>query len=49
MRVQRTKYCFKCLFPDTHETLRLDEQGVCNICRQAEQKHEVIDWEERRK
>lgn len=43
------KYCSKCVLPDTHETVRFDEQGVCNICRQAEQKHEVIDWEERRK
>ncbi len=43
------RYCTKCVLPDTHETIRFDEQGVCNICRQAEVKHEKIDWDERKK
>jgi len=41
------KYCTKCVLPDTHETIAFDENGVCNICRQAEIKHEAVNWEER--
>ena len=41
------RYCTKCVLPDTHETVAFDEEGVCNICRQVEVKHTVIDWEER--
>jgi hypothetical protein len=37
------------VLPDTHETIQFDEQGVCNICRQAEVKHKKIDWDERKK
>ena len=29
------------------ETINFDEEGVCDACRAAEQKHQVIDWEER--
>jgi len=43
------RYCTKCVLPDTHETIQFDEQGVCNICRQAEVKHKKIDWDERKK
>lgn len=37
------KYCTKCILPETHESIQFDEEGVCNICRQAEVKHEKID------
>ena len=43
------KYCTRCILPQTHETVQFDEEGVCNVCRQAEQKHNKIDWNERRK
>jgi len=43
------KYCTKCILPDTHETISFDEEGVCNVCRQAEKKHLDIDWAARRK
>lgn len=43
------KYCTKCVLPQTHETIQFDEEGVCNICRAAEKKHEQIDWVERGK
>lgn len=43
------RYCTKCVLPDTHETIEFDEQGVCNICRQAEVKHKKIDWDARKK
>ena len=42
------KYCTKCILPETHETIHFDEKGVCNICRQAEQKREDINWAKRR-
>ena len=38
------KYCTKCVLPETHESIKFDEEGVCNICRQAEQKQSTIDW-----
>ncbi len=43
------QYCTKCVYPDTQETIEFDEHGVCNVCRQAEVKHNVIDWEQRGK
>ncbi len=41
------KYCTRCILPQTHETVQFDEQGVCNVCRQAEQKHKKVDWKAR--
>ena len=29
-------------------TIRIDEEGVCDACRQAERKEREIDWEERK-
>ena len=40
------KRCSKCLLPETHETLVLDEQGVCNVCRGQEIRAQ-INWDER--
>lgn len=37
--------CASCVTPETHETIVYDDEGVCNICRQHEYKHEQIDWE----
>ena len=41
------KYCKKCILPDTHETIEFDHEGICNICRQSEIKHNDINWDER--
>lgn len=30
-------------------TIRIDEEGVCDACRQAERKEREIDWEERQR
>lgn len=38
------KRCTKCLLPETHETIRFNEQGVCNICENQEYKKNKIDW-----
>lgn len=43
------RYCTKCILPDTHETIAFDENGVCNICRNAEKKHKTINWTERKR
>ena len=40
------KRCNRCLLPETHETLVLDAEGVCNVCRSQEAKAE-INWPER--
>ena len=32
---------------ETHDTLIFDEEGVCNICRNLEQKRKVTDWDAR--
>lgn len=43
------KVCTKCILPESAESVQYDKQGGCNVCRQAEVKHEEIDWGERRK
>lgn len=38
------KRCKKCTLPITWETLYLDEEGVCNICHNWEEKKSSVDW-----
>ena len=42
------KYCKRCVLPESHESIQFDEDGICNICHQAEIKHHSIDWDARR-
>jgi len=42
------KYCKKCLFPDTKPHLYIDNEGICDACRNYEERKEV-DWNERKK
>ncbi|HXI13965.1 MAG TPA: N-acetyl sugar amidotransferase [Thermoanaerobaculia bacterium] len=42
------KYCTKCIYPETQDTLMFDEDGTCSVCRQVEYRDEKIDWEARR-
>ena len=42
------KKCAKCLIPETHEAISFDENGVCSVCKNIENK-EVVDWEQRGK
>jgi N-acetyl sugar amidotransferase len=37
------RYCTRCVLPDTRPGVCLDDEGVCNGCRNAEAKH-VLDW-----
>ena len=41
------KYCKKCVMPDTKPDLRFDEEGVCNACRNYENRNE-INWKQRK-
>lgn len=38
------KRCSKCVMPETQETITFDKDGVCNVCRQIEEKKEKVDW-----
>jgi len=40
------KYCKKCVMPDTRPGLYLDEEGVCQACRNAERRKQT-DWDTR--
>ena len=42
------RYCERCILPDTRPGVKLDAQGVCGGCRNAEEKRR-IDWAERAK
>ena len=42
-----TRFCKKCLYPDTKPQLHFDENGVCDACIAAGKK-EQIDWDERK-
>lgn len=41
------RYCTKCVLPESHESIKFDENGVCNICKQSMIKHNNIDWQKR--
>ena len=41
------KRCSKCLLPETHETIRFNDDGVCSVCLNFEQKSN-IDWANKR-
>ena len=41
------RYCSRCVMPDTKPDLLLDEEGVCNACRNFE-KRPLVDWDQRK-
>jgi len=41
--------CCRCVLPITWETIHFDDQGVCNICRNWEEKYHDVDWTQRRR
>lgn len=43
------KRCTKCMLPETHETIKFDREGICDICHQHEYKQESIDWKAKEK
>lgn len=42
------KYCKRCVMPNTKPHLLFDEEGICNACRNFENR-DVINWEQRKK
>jgi len=42
------KYCTRCVMPDTKPDLLLDAEGICNACRNYEQR-KAIDWDTRKR
>jgi N-acetyl sugar amidotransferase len=43
------RYCTRCIYPETQDTIMFDDDGVCSICRQIDYRDEKIDWVQRRK
>lgn len=48
MKPRTIRYCTRCVMPDTKSDLSFDESGVCNACRNYENRKEV-DWDARRR
>jgi len=46
--VRYIKYCRRCVYPETKPDLVMDDEGICNGCRNYEYRVHV-DWEERAK
>ena len=43
-----TRYCTRCVMPDTKPDLKFDDEGVCSACRNFENRR-AIDWDQRRR
>ncbi len=41
------RYCKKCVTSNQRPRIEWDAEGVCNACRYAEKKYNVINWRER--
>lgn len=39
--------CKNCLTPETEQSVKFDEHGICNICLVAQERDTEVDWEER--
>ena len=46
---EEVKFCKKCVISNQRPRIKFDAEGVCNACRYAEQKDNVIDWKKREK
>lgn len=44
---KKVQYCSRCIMPNTRPRVVFDAEGVCNACRNAEEKKK-INWKERR-
>lgn len=49
MDMMELKRCSRCVMPETQETIIFDKDGVCNVCKQHDYKHEKIDWGKKEK
>lgn len=46
-RLGNIECCKSCFLPVTHETLVLDEDGICNICKAHSGAKASVDWDKR--
>lgn len=46
---KEVKFCRKCVVSNQRPRIVFDEEGVCGACRWAEEKHTILDWNERKK
>lgn len=42
------KRCKRCTYPETLETIKINEKGICNICEGSDYKNQNINWNARR-
>jgi len=42
------KRCGKCCLPETQDSIRFDEKGICTVCKQIDVKKLKVDWEQRK-
>ena len=47
--IENIERCCKCTLPITWETIHFDDNGVCNICKNWDQKKNEVNWKEREK
>lgn len=43
------KYCTRCIYPETQDTLLFDADGICSVCKQIDYRDHNIDWTARRR
>lgn len=43
------KRCTRCILPENYPDIDFDENGVCRICREFDEKYSDIDWDAREK
>ena len=43
------KKCISCLLPETHETIKFEANGICNICTGINYRETKINYEEKKK
>ncbi len=41
--------CTRCILPESYPNVDFDENGVCRVCREFEEKHAAVDWKAREK
>jgi N-acetyl sugar amidotransferase len=42
------KRCKNCLLPETHESITIDQNGICSICHNHDFKNNKVDWESKK-
>ncbi len=45
---REVKRCTRCILPETYPNVDFDENGVCRVCREFDERYTDIDWDARR-